>query len=266
MQYVSPMKYAQFLILLGLEVAARKPVSDETVSRVVSGCIKEMLASLPVQNIPAGPAIPPTSITIPKDQANDANVLARLQQISATQAPGSIFLTLFCEAHRKPNDQARARTLLAQMSNSVPFQPTFSVFERTLKETYNPALAKMAVDELNLTIAAPQEDPDPILQNIIVADTFQPPLRTNISNVALRAIGSEVWFGEGLTKRQRSMVVAGYILLCLASGDQTHTDKVIVFFGEEHEDILNHFETLAGTLAPYVQGRTRTFLIVKSLN
>ena len=55
MEYVSPMNYAQYLSLLGLGQTARKSASDDIVSRAVSGCIKELLENLPVQNPHAGP-------------------------------------------------------------------------------------------------------------------------------------------------------------------------------------------------------------------
>lgn len=73
-------------------------------------------------------------------------------------------------------------------------------------------------------------------------------------------------FGLGLSPSQRSMVVAGYLVLCLAGGDQNNIDKVILFYGEEHRDIiLNYFEYFAAhTQADYLKKRIRTLLMIRS--
>ena len=67
---------------------------------------------------------------------------------------------------------------------------------------------------------------------------------------------------------KHSIVVAGYILLCLASGNQTTNDLVIIFFGERHKDILEQFEYIAGhggrTGVDWVEKRPRTLSVIRS--
>jgi hypothetical protein len=71
--------------------------------------------------------------------------------------------------------------------------------------------------------------------------------------------------GQGLRGAERSFVIAGYVFLCVAGGNQTHHDRVMIFFGENHTDIVEHFEYLARhSSADWVQRRPRHFLIVPS--
>ena len=71
--------------------------------------------------------------------------------------------------------------------------------------------------------------------------------------------------GYALFPGQRSFMAAGYIFLCVAGGDQNHHDRVVVFFGEHHQDIITHFEYFARhSSADWVQKRPRRYLIIPS--
>lgn len=47
----------------------------------------------------------------------------------------------------------------------------------------------------------------------------------------------------GASIKQRSVVAAGYLVLCLMSGLQN--EKIVLFFGEEHQDIFTRMEEIA---------------------
>jgi hypothetical protein len=71
--------------------------------------------------------------------------------------------------------------------------------------------------------------------------------------------------GQGLNADQRSFAVAGYMFLCIAGGDQNHHDRIIVFFGERHIDILDDLEYFVRhSSADWVQKRPRSYLIIPS--
>jgi hypothetical protein len=163
------------------------------------------------------------------DQKADAeDVLKRMRSLSERQPPGSLLLTVVGETHRNDYDSERARTLIGAITDDEP-SASLIVFERGM--TYpHPASDAPVVTEESLT-----------------------------SHQGIN-------FGLGLHIEQRSMVVAGYLVVCLASGDQRSADRVVLFYGERHADILSqYFDYFARhTSASHLLRRERTFLLVRS--
>ena len=71
--------------------------------------------------------------------------------------------------------------------------------------------------------------------------------------------------GQALNDESRSMAAAGYIFLSVAGGNQSLHDRVLVFYGENHSDLLNHLEYFAShTSIDWVAKRPRSYLIIPS--
>jgi len=68
----------------------------------------------------------------------------------------------------------------------------------------------------------------------------------------------------GVTPKPRDIVVAGYMVLCVASGNQNNPARILLFFGENHVGILHQFEEIAGTVAPWILKRKRLLHFGKS--
>jgi hypothetical protein len=70
----------------------------------------------------------------------------------------------------------------------------------------------------------------------------------------------------GYTNKQRSALIAAYIFLSVAGGDQGADDRVLVFFGEEHLDLLEYFEYFVRNsyMIPWVNKRKRNYGIIAS--
>lgn len=174
---------------------------------------------------PAGPALAADKST--GSSPKTAKVLADVQKLYAAQGPGSISVTVLGETHGYPQDQARADTLIAAVAAGT-LASTLLLFERGM--TY--AVAGV---------------PCPIARE------------TNLTTIAAGD------FGLGLSPAQRSMVLAGYVYLCLAGGPQNGVDSVLLFCGERHSDILTHFEYFVQhTTSNWTQNRARTLLLIRS--
>jgi hypothetical protein len=68
------------------------------------------------------------------------------------------------------------------------------------------------------------------------------------------------------TNEHRSMALAAYIFLCVAGGDQTTSDRILIFIGERHKDIFDYFDDFAlrSQTIPWVRRRPRTYLLLPS--
>ena len=79
-------------------------------------------------------------------------------------------------------------------------------------------------------------------------------------------IREETILEMGFRIRQRSALVAAYIFLCVAGGDQTGNDRILVFFGDEHQDILECFEHYVNDSVeiPWVRKRKRNYCHIPS--
>lgn len=123
--------------------------------------------------------------------------------------PASISLAFLGEDHSSDADAARARTVIDAIS-AEQIELTLPVFERGMAGRY----------------------PSPTFDGSIVREE-------NITQYR----GCN--FGFGLRARQRSLVMAGYLVLLLAGGSQTSREKVLLFYGANHQDILAGFDSLA---------------------
>lgn len=74
-------------------------------------------------------------------------------------------------------------------------------------------------------------------------------------------VREEAILKDGFKIKQRSALVAAYLFLCVAGGDQTGDDRIIIFFGAEHADVLTAFEhlVLKSTQVPWVRKRKRNY-------
>jgi hypothetical protein len=122
-------------------------------------------------------------------KADTQSVLKELQKVYALQDAGSISISIVGETHGDTRDEERARTLIASMDDNGSLKPTIVVFERGLAY-HTDQIATPIVREDNLTTAKAGH------------------------------------FGLGLSRSQRSMVVAGYLVLRLGGGDQNNIDKM----------------------------------------
>lgn len=70
----------------------------------------------------------------------------------------------------------------------------------------------------------------------------------------------------GLNYKQRSMVIAAYIFLSLAGGDQSKSDRVLILIGENHLDIFDQLEVMidGSTAVTWLKSRPRTYLTIPS--
>lgn len=177
-------------------------------------------------NVPAGNDVDATSVD---QKAATASVQSALQSLYNRQGAGSISIAIVGEDHSNATDQNRATTLIAAAQNGT-INPTVLAFERGM--TYG------------------------------VGGLGQPIVRE--SNLTQPATNPNAW--QGLSAAQRSRVVAGYLALILAGGDQNSIDRVLVFFGANHFDIVqNDFDYFARhSDAAYLLKRARTFMTIRS--
>jgi len=169
----------------------------------VSAAVMSALSQLmpSATNKPTGGEIEPVNI---KQPANADKALAASQSLYAKQAAGSISLTLLGEDHTDAQDAARANKFISAI-NAGSLTPSIIVYERGM--TYpTPSTSVHIVRESNLTTISGARD-----------------------------------FGLGLSRAQRSMVVAGYLVLLVGGGSQADINKILLFFGANHNDILKYF-------------------------
>jgi hypothetical protein len=64
-----------------------------------------------------------------------------------------------------------------------------------------------------------------------------------------------------------SLLVAGYVYLCIAGGAQNAIDKVLLVYGAEHAEIMSSFEYFVQhTTATWLKKRPRTEMLIPSQN
>lgn len=160
--------------------------------------------------------------------SNYKHTLFNIKKNHAALTPGAISISFIGEDHSLSADKDRAEELLNNIT--IDDDHFLLAFERGL--TYSTSnMPVLTVREENIT----------------------------------RAFNNN--FGLDLNAEQRSLVMAGYITACLASGDQQTKDKVLIFFGENHHDILEHIEYFAKNLqGQALLGRLRGQLLIRSQN
>jgi len=205
--------------------------TDKTVRKAVMKTIEDLK---PADEVVPGNPVDAEKTVIGSPKTN--NVLSAVQRIYNGQGAGSISITLLGETHNNQADTARANALIAQMA-AGNLTPTFLIQERGMTYPWPNPYGGAIAREQNLTTVPAGN------------------------------------FGLGLTSAKRSMVVAGYIFLCLAGGPQVQTpapvtnviDKVFLFYGENHKDILDQFEYFARhSTANWLQNRSRNLVLARS--
>lgn len=176
-------------------------------------------------DIPKGKDLEPTIMTLHADFKSSLKVV---KEVYDGQTVGSISLTLLGESHIDQKDKERA-TAFIQAINDGFIDPNTFTLERGM--TYNPPNTGIPIiREENLTTTS-----------------------------------SGIWFGEALTAHQRSLVIAGYLVLITASGNLNDIVKHFILFGDNHRDILKEFDYFSRhTTAFYLQKLPRTFLTIPS--
>lgn len=155
------------------------------------------------------------------------DALFAIKQSHASLDDGSISISFVGENHNLISDKDRAQKLISQIFEEIG-KPYLVVFERGLTYSVADSPVEVAREE-NLTTV------------------------TNVD------------FGMALTCEQRSMVIAGYIVACLASGSQDTKDKVVIFYGENHCDILKNIKYFSKNLMGQVLlGRSIEYVFVAS--
>jgi len=228
MHIIPQATYAQALATTPIAQALGVPVSDSIVLTGTLKVIEDLIAANPAAiNKANPPAQDPTKVT--GSSPKSKNVIADITKLYTQQVIPSLSLSLLGEDHNNADDATRATDVIQGVA-AATITATLLVFERGMAAKYPiPGVAQPIVREENLT-------------TVVAGD-----------------------MGLGLTKSQRSVVVAGYIFLLLAGGDQHTIDKVILFYGENHNDILTSFEYFVRhTTCSWVQNRPRTMMFFRS--
>lgn len=212
---------------------------DKTVRGAIMKLIHESIAKPPLVQ---GKAIEPEVVTLrgPRN-VQSLSVIEKLKKIYGSMSDGGISVTFLGETHNDTNDQKRVEDYMSALKNGTLQLPTLTVFERGL--TYDTASLSEGyyVRENDLTTS---------------------------SNAPLGVV-SPLYpgnWGFALSIDQRSMVVAGYIALSLAAElDQSKQERVMIFFGSEHADLVTkHLEYFYRHVANWIEVRKRVDLIVDS--
>jgi len=158
--------------------------------------------------------------------ADTASSIAAVQKLYASQTAGFNSLVLLGEKHDDAQDHQRAIDFINAINN-LTLNPTAVVFERGM--TYTAPANGNIIRETNLTTVSSGD------------------------------------FGLGLSRKQRSMVVAGYLVLLHAGGNQQDINRDLLFFGDNHQDIFNYFDYFSRhSDAWYLMKEPRTFFHIRS--
>jgi hypothetical protein len=220
----------QLLSELTYATALEKNRIGSTTDRVAKrGLIKTIDQLLPESRetqADAPPRVQPdTMIETASPHTTTADIIADIQAMQRAQPPGSVSITLIGVNYRSADDHARAHSIISAIRADT-LHPTLMVFERDLD--YGAAHINCPmIHEESLTTSR------------------------------------EGNFGRGLTHAQRCMVVAGYVHLCLAAGDQAGIDHVMLFFDAHQAGILSEFKYLLANIpASPIKTRPYTLLTV----
>jgi hypothetical protein len=191
--------------------------------------INQMVQNQMATNAPSNPSI----TYLPANfKSEDTQLLFDLQ------APNSILLLMLAETHNDDFDIERGKSYILQMEKNN-LSPTAIVLERGMD--YVDMFTKInrysiEIDEYDVTTEKYSHS------------------TTTYEWGKLLSIGIP-----------RSMVIAAYLAVCFGRGAQTDTDNIILFFGARHVDIWDYFNYfIEKSNASYLQGRERSFYVVKS--
>lgn len=163
----------------------------------------------------------------------------RLKTIYAAAAANEIDVAFLGETHRLPSDQRRVNDWIAAVASGTVATPTMVIRERGMDDYKTGGLGCPVVREGSLTTSS------------------------NPPNQYLTQYGGD--WGFGLSVDQRSMVVAGYLAMCLGGSPQTERERVVILFGERHSAIVTQYlEYFIRHTASWVANRPRNYLVVSS--
>jgi len=160
-------------------------------------------------------------------------------------------VAFYGEDHDSLPDGRRALDFLASTERQHDGLPNVLVLEKGLRNarqrggqriTYDTgdSLCNVIIDEANLT-------------------------RSNDAPLEYRFQYQSIW-AFGLTKNQRSMVVAAYLAAALANSDQSAIVRIAILFGAEHANILTvYLESYIQTVATNLWARRRIYVLATSL-
>ncbi|GAA0935383.1 hypothetical protein [Virgisporangium aurantiacum] len=205
--------------------------------------IKEMLPT--ATNVPTGPVQAAARIKVGANRRDADGIATEVEKVYAKQVgtAGAICVTLVGESHQHLDgsltaDHDRAKTLLTFMTTGGRLDATGVVLlERKMEARYKPY-------------------PMPFAPNSM--------LETEVPRTGGGTLEA------GLDLEQRDYVLAGYLFLTLAGGDQSTIDNIVVFRGSRHVEFLDKFEYFAKTAANVtgvdrVARRPRTLVFADSL-
>ena len=164
-----------------------------------------------------------------------ASALAETKKLYDFAPDAALSLTFFGETHHYLPDERRVADYMDAIGGRVE-DPTLVVFERGMTYTTNKIPCHYVREESLTTSANATGD--------------------------YKYVYHDNW-GMGLTVVQRSMVVAGYVALSLAAGSQDVKERVVIFFGDNHDDILTtHFPYVVRHATAWMEHRKRTCLLI----
>jgi hypothetical protein len=190
----------------------KKGLTDKEVRHAVVDLIKS--APPAAHNLPAGNQ-DRTLSSHRYQKKSAAQIITQLSKDFSRQArvAGSITLALVGESHSHDPDLARSLGVLAAMTPGG------------------------GLDSTDLVIV----ERDGMRHRLPPGNVLNP---TRVSEISLTG-NLQTNLAQALSPRQRSTVIAAYLLLSLAGGNQGTADRAVVFAGEEHEDIGEEFDYLA---------------------
>lgn len=213
-----------------------QPIAQKAMRDAVLATIEELMPTR--TNQPTGADVAKTT----PHSGTATKALADIKKLYTGQGNGSISLTLVGEAHNNANDVQRGQDIIAAVGTGNPAS-TLMLYERYLNS-----------GEVNPTTG--NNGPYPWPGGAYAG--------RNVSELSLSYASGARFFGDQLNVEGRSALVAGYLVLTTAGGDQAQIDKVLIFFGAEHSDILEKYEQYAKLYAPWLLKRARTYFIIDS--
>lgn len=172
------------------------------------------------------PTGPDVDAVVVDHKPDTTKAIQDVQHLYNSQPAGSSSLVILGEMHTNHQDNQRALDFINAINNGT-LNVDNVVFERGMNY------------------------PTPANGNII-----------RESNLTTASGGN---FGWGLSRKQRSMVVAGYLVLLHAGGNQQDINRDLLFYGELHMDIFTYYDYFARhTNAFYLLKEPRTFFGIRS--
>ena len=226
MKFIAQTEFAQLLYTNLKEAYIRpSPITDEETKAALVATINKLING--VTSAPIG-----ANVAAQVLEHEPGNALPAVTAFLHGQAAESISIVMLGEDHSSEQDKLRANDFIKAISSDHLIL-NLVVFERDMEKKYPTPKEVTVVREDGLTTA--------------------------------KEMAGAAKFGLELSKAQRSMVIAAYLVLLTGGGNQKSTDKILLFYGENHTDIFTYFEFFAQhSLAGHLQKRGRTSCLVIS--